>query len=72
MFIGVPVWFGYGFARDPANLEWVKQAFPNKAGDLQGDHGRLLPTLQDEFRRYHLEKAVDEALEEVQRKKAAK
>jgi len=46
--------------------------FPNKAGDLQGDHGRLLPTLQDEFRRYHLEKAVDEALEEVQRKKAAK
>jgi hypothetical protein len=25
LFIGVPIWFGYGFARDPANLEWVKR-----------------------------------------------
>lgn len=23
--VSVPVWFGYGFARDPANLEWVKR-----------------------------------------------
>lgn len=24
-FIFVPVWFGYGFAKDPANLEWAKR-----------------------------------------------
>lgn len=23
--VSVPIWFGYGFARDPDNLEWVKK-----------------------------------------------
>jgi hypothetical protein len=23
--VSVPIWFGYGFARDPDNLEWVKR-----------------------------------------------
>lgn len=23
--VTVPIWFGYGFARDPDNLEWVKR-----------------------------------------------
>lgn len=25
LFVSVPIWFGYGFARDPDNLEWVKR-----------------------------------------------
>jgi hypothetical protein len=25
IFVSVPIWFGYGFARNPDNLEWVKE-----------------------------------------------
>eukprot|EP00775_Hariotina_reticulata_P012776 gene12776-12904_t len=72
LFISVPVWFGYGFARDPANLEWVKQAFPSAASDRQGHGGRDLPTLEDEVNRYALEQRIEKALEELKRRKAAK
>jgi hypothetical protein len=38
LFISVPVWFGYGFARDPANLEWVKQAVSGAGCDRPIQH----------------------------------
>lgn len=25
LYIGIPVWFGYGLARDPENLEFIKE-----------------------------------------------
>lgn len=34
LFVSVPVWFGYGFARDPANLEWVKRVVRASRGDM--------------------------------------
>ncbi len=34
LFVTVPVWFGYGFARDPANLEWVKREVRALQGPL--------------------------------------
>lgn len=69
--ITVPVWFGYGFARDPANLEWVKQAFPSAASDRQGHGGQALATLEDEVARHELEQRLDRALEELRKRKAA-
>jgi hypothetical protein len=70
IFVFVPVWFGYGFARDPANLEWVKRVFPTQAADPQPHGARELETLEDAFARYTLEQAIDQKLEELKRKKA--
>ncbi|KAI8468429.1 MAG: hypothetical protein J3K34DRAFT_427351 [Monoraphidium minutum] len=69
LYISIPVWFGYGLARDPANLELIKAWFPTKAGDPQGDHGRQLPTLEQEYRRVRLERAIDAELERLAARK---
>eukprot|EP00882_Tetradesmus_deserticola_P007934 GHRQ01008353.1.p2 GENE.GHRQ01008353.1~~GHRQ01008353.1.p2 ORF type:complete len:151 (+),score=16.85 GHRQ01008353.1:225-677(+) len=71
IFVSVPIWFGYGFARNPDNLEWVKEVFPTAAADPQGHGGRQLPTLADALASYTLEQKVDHALAELRRKKEA-
>lgn len=44
--------------------------FPTKAADARGDHGRQLPTLEEEYRRVKLEQAIDAELERLAAKKA--
>lgn len=46
--VTVPIWFGYGFARDPANLEWVKRTVGlggrkarGRLEDHQGTHTHI-------------------------------
>lgn len=70
MYISIPVLFGYVIAGNEKNLEIIKHWFPSVASDRQGDHGRQLPTLQDEYRRFILEQTVDKALEDLRRQKA--
>ncbi|KIZ02137.1 hypothetical protein MNEG_5825 [Monoraphidium neglectum] len=65
LYLSIPAWFGYGLARDPANLDAIKEWFPTKAGDPQGDFGRQLPTLEQEYRRVRLEQAIDAELERL-------
>ncbi|GBF96853.1 hypothetical protein Rsub_09709 [Raphidocelis subcapitata] len=71
LYLSIPVWFGYGLARDPKNLEFIKEWFPTKAADARGDHGRKLPTLEEEFRRARLEQALDAELERLAARKDA-
>lgn len=47
----------------------LRQQFPTKAADAQGEHGRQLPTLEDEYRRARLEAAIDAELERLARVK---
>ncbi|WIA10788.1 hypothetical protein OEZ85_010956 [Tetradesmus obliquus] len=71
IFVSVPIWFGYGFARNPDNLEWVKEVFPTAAADPQAHGAKELPTLADALAAYTLEQKVDAALEELRKKKEA-
>ncbi len=50
IFITVPVWFGYGFARDPDNLEWVKQVVSPHEKDVE-----LKQTQSTSARNYQLQ-----------------
>jgi hypothetical protein len=43
--------------------------FPTKAADARGDHGRQLPTLEEEYHRVRLEQAIDQELERIARRK---
>jgi cell division protein FtsL len=53
-----------------SSLKQQKQTqFPTKAADAQGDHGRQLPTLEDEWRRLRLEQLVDAELERIAARK---
>lgn len=36
LLVSVPIWFGYGFARDPDNLEWVKKVVSAAAAAASG------------------------------------
>jgi hypothetical protein len=45
--------------------------FPTKAADARGEHGRKLPTLEDEYRRVRLEQAIDAELDRLARRKDA-
>lgn len=72
LFISVPAWFGYGFAKDPANLEWVKEKFPSIASERQPYGAKQLNTLEDELNAYAIERRIEAAIEELKRKKAAK
>ncbi|KAF8068313.1 Nsdhl [Scenedesmus sp. PABB004] len=69
IFITVPVWFGYGFARNPDNLEWVKRVFPTAASDPQPHGARELQTLHDALAQHELEQRIEHALEELRKKK---
>jgi hypothetical protein len=147
LYLSIPVWFGYGLARDPANLEFIKEwvsagrrdgrcgapraarcpcrpplaavgswraasartatprqqptrlqsacsapvapaggrlasqqprppaacgmQFPTKAADARGEHGRKLPTLEEEYRRVRLDQAIEDELDRIARRKAA-
>lgn len=44
--------------------------FPTKAADARGDIGRRLPTLEEEYRRIALERALDTELERIAKRKA--
>ena len=45
--------------------------FPTRAADPQGA-SKHLPTLEDEYKRYRLEEAIDSTLEELSKKKESK
>jgi hypothetical protein len=45
--------------------------FPTRAADPQGA-SKHLPTLEDEYKRYRLEEAIDSTLEELNSKKNGK
>lgn len=114
LYIAIPVWFGYGLARNEEWLEIVKEKvrfrrrrrlaaqreqrarraqrehtpnkqsspnppnnkrqnkqFPTKAADARGDHGRTLPTLEEEYKRVRLERLIDEELDRLATERGA-